>query len=140
MAPLLKLPMLYLVAPVWGLYGMGALWMEALKTFPYLAMLAGILLLTAAWYHYAKTAPVPVLPLSTRNHLDNLRPVLTFGLWRNHFISRLPELCFTYPGLLLAALGVRALRREINCVLGNVVCRDGDLHRPARPVRSDPSL
>jgi hypothetical protein len=67
---------------------------------------------TLNWYHYAKTAPVGVLPLTSAEQWDNLAPIFTVKLWINHFVSRIPELCLTYPGLLLAVVGGVYLYRQ----------------------------
>src|SRR5262249_40967021 len=75
---------------------------------------AAMIVLTGAWYHYAKTAPVVILPLTSAEHWANLKPIFTLKLWSNHFLSRVPELCLTYPGLLFAIFGVRQLTAEKN--------------------------
>jgi hypothetical protein len=110
-APLLKLPYLYVLAPMWLYFGWEAYHEEALKCPRWLGSMALILGATWMWYHYAKTAPVGVLPLTRQEHLDNLRPVLTLKLWENHFISRVPELCLTYSGLIFGAYGIATLRK-----------------------------
>ena len=110
-APLLKLPFLYLIFPLGVILGGERFGRRVIRTGPVLLLAGGILALTAAWYHYAKTAPVGVLPLTSQEHWDNLRPIFTLELWKDHFLSRQLELCLTYPGLLLAAAGVLALRK-----------------------------
>jgi 4-amino-4-deoxy-L-arabinose transferase-like glycosyltransferase len=111
-APLLKLPFIYLLLPLWLYLGWEAYERQLLLCPRLVGSLILMLLATWAWYHYAKTAPVGVLPLSAAEHWKNLRPIFTLKLWENHFLSRLPELNTTYPGLLFAIVGARALLRE----------------------------
>lgn len=112
LAPLLKLPFIYVLVPLWAYLGWERYGFDAGRRLGFLASLAMILGLTWSWYHYARTAPVGVLPLSAAEHWENLRPVLTLQLWKNHFISRLPELCATYPGLLFAIAGAAWMRKN----------------------------
>lgn len=109
--PLLKLPFFYLIVPLW--FGLGyerGQWKAVFRP-AYIALLAGIGTLTFAWYHYAKTAPIGLLPLTSQEHLENLRAVLTLNLWKSQFVSRFPELVFTYSGLALALWGAVNARR-----------------------------
>ena len=106
LAPLLKLSFLYVLAPLWFFLGYEREGWKVLKNAKWILMMAGILILTEAWYHYAKTARVIILPLSLREHLQNLKPVFTWNLWQAQFISRVPELVLTYSGLFLAGLGL----------------------------------
>jgi len=101
--PLLKLPYLYLVAGLWAvfLFENPRLW----RTRMLWVTPVFILGVTAAWYHYAKSAPAQVLPMGVEEHLKNLAPLLNFNLWKTQFISRFPELCSTYSGLLLGFIG-----------------------------------
>ncbi len=108
--PLLKLPMLYLVIPLWGYLGYERFGRQLFSTFRWMMLMTGILALTGAWYLYAKTAPTGVLPLSTKEHLANLAPIFTWRLWRAQFISRIPELVITYSGLLLGGIGIYYFR------------------------------
>ncbi len=112
LAPLLKLPFLYVLFPLWAYLGWERYGWKAFQRPAFLGSLAVLLGLTGAWYHYAKSALVSVLPLSAEEHWKNLRPIFTLKLWENHFISRLPELCFTYPGLLFGIGGAYLLYRE----------------------------
>jgi len=112
LAPLLKLSFLYVLAPLWFFLGYEREGWKIFQNVKWLALLAGILILTQAWYHYAKTAPVIILPLSAREHLENLRPLFSWNLWRAQFVSRIPELVLTYSGLLLAGFGLYRNRRE----------------------------
>jgi 4-amino-4-deoxy-L-arabinose transferase-like glycosyltransferase len=112
MAPLLKLSFLYVLVPLWVYLGYEREGWKVLKNVNWLVLLAGILILTEAWYRYAKTAPVLILPLSVREHFENLKPIFTWNLWQAQFISRIPELVLTYSGLLLACLGVYRYRNE----------------------------
>ena len=112
LAPLLKLPFFYVLLPVgaylsWEKYG----W-SFLRRIDGLTAVGAIFAMTWLWYHYAKTAPVVILPLTVSEHLENLRPIFTVKLWMNHFVSRVPELCLTYPGILFAAVGAYHLKKE----------------------------
>jgi 4-amino-4-deoxy-L-arabinose transferase-like glycosyltransferase len=109
LAPLLKLNYLYILVPMGAYLAWEKGGFAAWKNPANLGLLAAILGLTHAWYHYAKTAPMTVLPLTAAEHWNNLKPILTWKLWENHFISRIPELCLTYTGLLLAIVGARWL-------------------------------
>jgi len=106
LAPLLKLSFLYVLFPLWFFLGYEREGWKVLKNVRWIVLLAGILILTESWYHYAKTASIIILPLSAREHFENLKPVLTWNLWRAQFVSRIPELVFTYTGLLLAGFGL----------------------------------
>ena len=109
LAPLLKLPFIYLIAPLWLFLGWERFRWGVFKKPAFLASGAAIAALTLAWYRYAGTAPVGVLPLTAQEHWKNLRPVLTMNLWLDHFVSRLPELCTTYPGLIFGTAGAMRL-------------------------------
>jgi hypothetical protein len=109
LAPLLKLNYLYLVLPLWLLIGWQHLHWRALRNITFLEIMTGIMVAVACWYQYARSAAVVLLPLSGKEHLENLRPILTPGLWQAHFVSRLPELCLTYPGTVFAVTGAFAL-------------------------------
>jgi 4-amino-4-deoxy-L-arabinose transferase-like glycosyltransferase len=110
-APLLKLPYLYLLGPLWFLlaFEKGG-WFGVLRP-RWLFLLIGILAATYGWYHYAKSAPISLLPLTSQRHFENLRAVLSLNLWKDQFVSRFPELVFTYSGLLLAFCGLYNMRR-----------------------------
>jgi len=112
LAPLLKLSFLYVLAPLWFFLGYEREGWKVLKNAKWILLMAGILILTGTWYRYAQTAPAGILPLSAREHWGNLKPILTWNLWRAQFISRIPELVLTYSGLLLAGLGVYRYRKD----------------------------
>jgi hypothetical protein len=114
LGPLLKLPFIYLVVPLGGWMASERFGRSAMKKPAVVAWLAVVFGLTAGWYAYAKTAPVSILPLTLREHLQNLRSILTWALWQDHFVSRFPELCATYSGCLLIIVGAWQLwkRRE----------------------------
>lgn len=112
LAPLLKLPFLYIILPLWAYLGFERHRSRELPKAPFFAMIVSILGLTSGWYRYAKTAPLIILPLTLKEHLQNLRPILSWDLYRNHFVSRFPELCATYPGVVLGIVGAYALKRE----------------------------
>jgi hypothetical protein len=42
-------------------------------------------------------------------HLDNLRITLTWDFWEKLYVSRFPEICTTYGGLILGLIGAFAL-------------------------------
>ncbi|MFA5975325.1 MAG: glycosyltransferase family 39 protein [Elusimicrobiota bacterium] len=109
LGPLLKLPFLYLVGGLWLILGI-----EYRRIFHpgYWGALIAIIGLTAAWYHYARQAPVQVLPLGAGEHWQNLKVLLQPDFWQAKFISRFPEIDTTYSGLLLGAIGVRSLWRS----------------------------
>ncbi len=109
--PLLKLPFMYLVAPLWFLLGYEKGGWALIRRPGYLFIMAAILAGTFSWYHFAKTAPVVLLPLTPQEHLDNLAPLLSLNLWRAQFISRFPEIVLTYVGTLLALLGIFNMRK-----------------------------
>jgi len=111
LAPLLKLPFLYLVFPMWLYLGYENGGTKKLMQKLWLAMMALILALVALWYHFAKTASVVLLPLSVQEHITNLLPALTWHLWVTQFVSHVPELVTTYAGLLLGLLGLYYFRR-----------------------------
>ncbi len=111
-APLLKLPFIYLLAPLWLLLGWEKYRWDLWKQAKYSASLIAMIVATLSWYHYSNTAPVGVLPLTAKEHWANLRPIFSFKLWNNHFLSRLPELCTTYTGLLFAGVGATSLYKE----------------------------
>jgi len=110
LAPLLKLPFMYLVLGLWGILGLER--REAFRSFWFWLIPPSIVLLTMAWYRYTQTAPVQVLPLGPQEQLKNLAPVLSWGLWRDQFISRFPELCTTYSGLVLGIVGATSFRNS----------------------------
>lgn len=112
-APLLKLPFIYLLGPLWLILGWEKYRTTLWKQLPYLASMLSMLIATWGWYHYSNTAPVGVLPLTAKEHWENLRPIFSFKLWNNQFLSRLPELCTTYTGLAFAAIGVTSLYKEM---------------------------
>ncbi len=111
LAPLLKLPYLYILGPLWVVLGYERFGREFLKNIAWWSALFCIFIATGAWYHYAKTAPVPLLPLTMKDYLANLAPVFTWSLWQNQFISRVPELVTTYSGLLFAIVGFYYYRK-----------------------------
>ncbi len=109
-APLLKLPFLYLGVGLWVIMTVeNKANRRAWRSWIFLPVL---ILPTLAWYHYTKFAPTMVLPLSAADQRANLIPILTCHLWRAQLISRFPELCSTYSGLLLGGVGAYAMRRE----------------------------
>ncbi len=110
-APLLKLPFLYLIVGLWFFIAYDHGKWRAVFQLSWLALLLSVLGLCFAWYDYAKSAPVVLLPLGLSDHLANLAPVFSVGLWKDQFWSRFPELVFTYPGLLLAGAGFYNLRK-----------------------------
>lgn len=110
-APLLKLPFLYVLAPLWFMLAFEKEGLSGVFRLKYILLLAGILLATGGWYHYAKSAPIGVLPLTPQDHLENLKAVLSPNLWKAQFLSRFPELVFTYSGLFLAGVGMVNMRR-----------------------------
>jgi 4-amino-4-deoxy-L-arabinose transferase-like glycosyltransferase len=112
LAPLLKLSFLYVLFPLWFFFGYEREGWKILKDLKWIGLMTGILVLAQAWYHYAKTAPTGVLPLSAKEHIENLKPVLTWNLWRAQFISRIPELVLTYSGIVLAGVGFYQYGRE----------------------------
>jgi hypothetical protein len=77
----------------------------------WLSLMTLILIMTGAWYHYARSAPVVLLPLTLQAHRTNLAPVLTLNLWRAQFVSRVPELVLTYSGMFFALFGFYYFRR-----------------------------
>jgi len=103
--PLLKLPFLYILFPLWVYLGYERNGFDSLCHVTWVTLMALILAFTGLWYHYAKTAPVTILPLTFQEHLANLAPSLTWHLWQAQFVSRVPELVTTYSGLLLGAIG-----------------------------------
>lgn len=107
--PLLKLNFLYLVMLVGPWMVFERYGWRALKRPQNGLPFAGILLATWGWYHYTQTAPTNVLPLGWAEHWENIKVIGTWQLWRNHFVSRFPEICSTYTGLLLGIIGVRHL-------------------------------
>jgi len=107
--PLLKLPFLYLVCGLWAVFVIENLSLLRRKAMLLLPLL--ILAATAAWYHYAKSAPTQVLPMGIEEHFKNLQPVFTGRFWNKLFISRFPELCATYSGLLLGGIGAWTIAR-----------------------------
>lgn len=111
-ATTLKLPYLYLV----GFSGALLVWdrkgLRGMLNFGSILAGTAILALTYAWYHYAKTAPVQVLPLTGNYHLKNLEPLLTWSFYKSQFVSRLPEVYATYSGLALGAFGATVLFRK----------------------------
>jgi 4-amino-4-deoxy-L-arabinose transferase-like glycosyltransferase len=111
LAPLLKLPYLYILGPLWVVLGYERFGLHFLKNTAWWAALLGILFATQTWYAYAKTAPIGILPLSVKEHLANLAPILTRRLWQDQFISRVPELVTTYSGLLFALIGFYYYRK-----------------------------
>ena len=104
-AAALKLPYLYVLFPLACLVA----WEHRRAIVPAGQMLivpfSFILAATAVWYRYAQTAPFVPLPLDKGYFWDNLRASLTENLWQAQLISRLPELCLTYTGLLFAGVG-----------------------------------
>ncbi len=111
LGPLLKLPFLYVVLLMWLFLGIERYGWNPWRQKAWIALLGVVIGLTWGWYHYAGTAPVEVLPLSSSEHWTNLKPILTLRLWENQFISRFPELCLTYGGLLFAGLGIFSYRK-----------------------------
>ncbi len=107
LAPLLKLPFLYLIGPVWLYLGVERYGWRGLFKISWLSCILLVLLTTQAWYHYAKSAPVVILPLSMKEHWDNLVPIFTRRLWENQFISRIPELVTTYSGIFFIIVAIR---------------------------------
>jgi hypothetical protein len=107
---MLKLPFLYLVG------GLAVLmtWHARARRYwvPAAGLLVAVVTLAKAWYLYAQSAPNQVLPLDIAGQLANLRPVLTWDLYRLDFISRFPEVCATYAGLVLGGIGAWRLKRE----------------------------
>lgn len=120
LGPLLKLPTLYLIVPLGMLLAWEHRVLEGSRLFAFLGLITGILGSTAAWYAYTRTAKVTVLPLGLHEQLINLHPALSWRLWNDHFVSRFPELCATYPGLLLGLAGAYELkkRKELRFWLG----------------------
>ncbi len=106
--PLLKLPYLYLIIGLAWALGVhrqkGP--MRALGGF----LLLSILAFTVAWYAWAKSAPMQVLPMGLAYHVENLAPVFTFKFWLRQFVSRFPEIGATYAGVVLGVLGWQAIR------------------------------
>lgn len=125
LSALLKLPFLYLVVGMWFF----------LKQWSFPAVVGGkstidprpatagddvalwaalcvIVALTASWYAYARRAPHQVLPLGIEEHLKNLAPLRQWKFWEAHFISRFPEICATYSGLVLGIVGAGVFRRR----------------------------
>lgn len=111
-AALLKIPLLYIMAPLWVFLGYERYGLKALINLSWVGLLALILAAVEAWYGFAKTAPVALIPLTLQEHLANLAPILTRRLWEAQFVSRVPELVMTYSGLLFAGIGVYSLRKE----------------------------
>ncbi len=111
LAPLLKLPFLYVVFPLWAYLGYECYGVKAFTHKRWLSLMGLILILTETWYHYAKTAAVVLLPLGVKDHLANLAPILTRRLWEAQFVSRIPELVCTYSGLLFIGVGVYYYRK-----------------------------
>jgi hypothetical protein len=111
-APLLKLPYLYVVVPLAAAFAWEIEQHRVRRLGQVAIVVSAIGLLTAAWYAYARTAPVGVLPLTAQEHWANLKPIFTAKLWADQFLSRLPELWTTYPGLVLGIFGAIAMRRQ----------------------------
>jgi len=107
--PLLKLPFMYLILGLWGMLAVEN--RGLFRRVAFWCMPAVIVLSTLAWYHYAQSAPDQVLPLGPAEQWRNLSDAFHWAYWQDQMISRFPELCATYSGLLLGFLGVRALRR-----------------------------
>lgn len=112
LGPLHKLPFLYLVLPLWGFMGLGRWGLGVFKKPSFWLPMGVLLTLTWGWYHYTKTAPQAVLPLTPREQWENLRPIFTLRLWENHFVSRFPEICATYSGVLFALVGAYSLKKN----------------------------
>ncbi len=110
LAPLLKLPYLYLLFPLWGFLGYERFGWRAMIHAKWLSLIALVFVFTGAWYAYARTAPVVLLPLTRQEHLANLAPIFTQRLWQAQFISRIPELVTTYSGLFFAVIGIYSFR------------------------------
>jgi 4-amino-4-deoxy-L-arabinose transferase-like glycosyltransferase len=109
LAPLHKLPFLWLIGGLWltlTLEQPGA-WRRQKS---YVA-LPWIVLLTLAWYQYARTAPIQVLPLDPEVHEKNMAALHTLVFWRKQFVSWIPEVGATYAGLVLALLGACRARQ-----------------------------
>lgn len=116
--PLLKLPFLYLVLGLWGVMALedrGLLRKAAFWGIP-----GFIVLVTGAWYHYAKSAPDQTLPLGAADQWRNLSDTFHWAYWQDQMISRFPELCTTYSGLLLGIIGVFSLSRHSGLRRGDV--------------------
>jgi hypothetical protein len=95
---------LYLVGGIWALI----ICQKEMRTVNYMEVgfeLLAIVGLTLAWYRYTKTAPTPTLPLGFQEQLHNLEILRTPQFWTLHFVSRFPEICATYSGCILGALG-----------------------------------
>ena len=108
-APLLKLPFMYLILGLWWV--LAAEHRELFRKAAFWIMPALMVLATMGWYHYTKSAPDQVLPLGPAEQWQNLSDAFHGAYWQDQMISRFPELCSTYSGLLLGFLGIRALRR-----------------------------
>jgi 4-amino-4-deoxy-L-arabinose transferase-like glycosyltransferase len=112
-ASLIILPFLYSIFLMLAFLGFERYGRQAWKKSSLLLFLAGIVGLTAAWYAYANTASTVVIPLSRQTYAEFMRFIFTWRLWKVHLISRFPELCATYSGLLLGGIGACQLwRRE----------------------------
>ncbi len=103
--PMLKLPYLYALAPLYFLLILEKYPLRIAQCAWRLLPLGVILLATGLWYRYARTAPAVVLPLDKDYFWNNLQASRTAHLWEAQLVSRLPEICFTYAGLVFAVIG-----------------------------------
>ncbi len=141
LAPLLKLPFLYVLFPLWAYLGYECFGTAAFRKGKWLIMMGLILVMTEAWYHYAKTAPVTILPL----HLSRASGEFGAGIYLSFMASSvclahsrdclhlLRNSLYRYRNLLLP-------EGQIIQILSRLV---GDLRRircPFRRVRADSSL
>jgi hypothetical protein len=101
---------LYLVVGLWATFGLEKK-SRAGSRMGYWCMPVLIIFLTGVWYRYAKSAPVQFMPFDHQEQVQNLLFVAQPHFWSKLFISRFPELCSTYAGLLLGIVGAWRLRR-----------------------------
>lgn len=103
LAPLVKLPSLYVLLPVAYLSYQKWNW-KFLRRIDIWCFNGLLVFCVWSWYRYTKSG-IGVLPLEFADFLNMLKIIIQPDFWKRHFISRFPELTTTYAGLIFFAVG-----------------------------------
>ncbi|MDD5688310.1 MAG: glycosyltransferase family 39 protein [Elusimicrobia bacterium] len=104
LAPLVKLPSLYILLPIAYLayQKWGWKFLYRIDVWCYNILL---ILCVGLWYKYTKSG-IRILPLEFNSFLDMLSVIKQPDFWARHFLSRFIELTTTYVGLFFFAVGL----------------------------------